>query len=102
MKWLKIIGGVVLAILLGMVGMNAAQRERRAKGKDEKEADRLNKQTADQLEAAKKFADEAVAKKKVAAEVKKQLEKDREDKDEDIDSIADKFNKRKLRKQPKD
>lgn len=100
MKWLKWIGGAILAFLLAIVTLGASTRKEGIESRDKKEADRLNKGIADDL----KKADEHLAKADVAIkagiDANEKIDKELEERkqDEAVDAIADKFNVRRVRR----
>jgi len=104
MKWLKAAGAVLLAVLLAMVGMNAAQKEKRAEKKDAKEAKRLSDGITKHLEQSKKLKEEAYKATVKGVVARKDVErklKDLETADAKIDSIAKRSNAGRVRRKPK-
>ncbi len=99
--WVKTLGIVLGAILLAMAAGQAANRKASARKKEEKAQDKLNSGISSEIHKGKMLVDSANKDKDkaVAARVKmvQQLEKLGEA-NEDMDSIADSFNSRRLRR----
>jgi len=103
-KWLKIAAAAIGTFLLALVAIDVASKTRRAGKKDQDEADRLNAGITDHLDDAKDdllIADAAIDDGLAARETIEDKLDHIGESDADIDSIADRANRGRVRRKPK-
>jgi len=98
--WIKTLGLVVGAILLALAAGRAASKHASAKRKDDRSVQLLNSGISKEIRKGKMLVDSAFADKDKAQAARKRMEQQLEklgEANEDMDSIADSFNSRRLR-----
>ena len=99
--WVKAVGLAISAALLGLAVAKASNKKESARKKEDRATDMLNSGISKEIAKGKKLMESAQKDKDkgVAAHdaAEKQLDKLGQD-NEDMDSIADRFNSRRLRK----
>ena len=103
MKWLTTAGMILTAVLLALAGAKAAKKKSSANKKEQLANDLMNSGISKEIAKGKKLLESANNDKDAGAaadaKVKAQLEKLSEA-NADIDSIADRFNSKRVRKRP--
>ncbi len=101
LRWLKTAGLVLAAILMALAGAKAVKKKASAAKKEDKAVELMNSSISSDIQKGKKMTESANKDKDKAAEAEKRMEAQLEsmsNANEDIATIADRFNKRKLRK----
>lgn len=103
--WVKTLGLVLGAIALAMAAGQAANRTAAGKRKEQQAEELLNTGISKHLQQGKKLMNAAHKDKDKAVHARKKMEQQLEklgEANEDMDSIADRFNSRRLRKHSDD
>jgi len=101
LRWLKTAGLVLAAILMALAGAKVTKRRASATKKEDKAVELMNSSISTDIQKGKKMVESANKDKDKAVEAEKRMEAQLENMgnaNEDIAAIADRFNKRKLRK----
>lgn len=99
--WIKTLGLIASAVLLAIMAGRAASKTAAAKSKDDRAEQLLNSGISKEIHKGKMLVDSANTDKDKAVAARKRMEVQLEklgEANEDMDSIADGFNSRRLRK----
>jgi len=102
MKYLKLIGAIIIAILIAITGYRIQELKKSADRKNATAADNLNSGISAKIAKGKKQNESANKKIDKGIELKKKLHEQMEEltKNENIEDVASDFNARRLRIQP--
>lgn len=102
MKYLKLIGAIVTAILIAITGYRIQELKKSAARQNDQAASDLNSGISSKIAKGKKQNESANKKIDKGIKLKKQLKVQMEEltKNEDIEDVASDFNARRLRIQP--